>query len=197
VNESYCGGATEALTTGSGTPAVALVPLSTTDVAGSACNAVERAFPLEPAVHTEACVDIAYGTNPPSSGTHYGIWPAYKEYGSAIPRGFLVHGMEHGAVVIGYSCADCEDEVAEARALLTELGADPLCCTDPSCAGASTRVVLAPDPRLSTRWAASSWGFTLVADCFEADAFRGFVETHRGRGPEAVCSGGVDVASSL
>jgi hypothetical protein len=195
VDTSYCGAQTRSLTTGSGTPSVALVPLSTTDVEGSECGAVERAFPLQGAAHTDACVEIEYGTNPPSSGTHYGIWPVYKEYDAAVPRGFLVHGMEHGAVVIGYSCDDCEAEVAAARTLVAELGPDPLCCADPSCTGATTRVILAPDPRLETRWAAASWGFTLVADCFEPDAFRAFVEAHRGRGPEAVCSNGADVGN--
>jgi hypothetical protein len=195
IDASYCGALTASLTMGSGTPSVALVPLTTTDVEGSACGAVERAFPLESAVHTTACAEIAYSTNPPSSGMHYGVWPSFKAYDTAVPRGFLVHALEHGAVVIGYSCEDCDDEVDAARALIAELGPDPLCCAEPSCTGASSRLILTPDPRLDTAWAASSWGFTLTADCFEPDAFRAFVEAHRGRGLEAVCSDGVDVAN--
>lgn len=195
VDTSYCRELTESLTTGSGAPAVALVPLSTTDVAGSTCGAVERAFPLEAATHVTACGELEYGTNPPSSGTHYGVWPSFKAYDEPVPRGFLVHGMEHGAVVIGYACDDCEDEVEAARELVAGIGPDPLCCSDPSCTGATTRVVLAPDPRLDTVWAAASWGFTLTSDCFEPEVFRAFVEEHRGRGPEAVCSNGVDVAN--
>jgi hypothetical protein len=101
--------------------------------------------------------------------------------------------MEHGAVVVAYSCTDCDDEVARAHALVEELGPDPSCCSEPSCTGASSRLILTPDPRLETRFAAASWGATLTADCFEEDAFRGFIELGRGRGPEAVCSDGVDV----
>jgi hypothetical protein len=193
ADSGYCGDLTASLVTGSGTPAVALTPLSTTELAESACGAVESAFPIDPALHTDACGELAYGTNPPSSGTHYGRWPAFKVYDAPVPRGFLVHAMEHGAVVIGYSCTDCEEELAEAEALVGELGPDPLCCTDPSCVGATTRLILTPDPRLDTRWAVAAWGFTLVSDCFEPDVFRAFVEAHRGRGPEAVCADGVDV----
>jgi hypothetical protein len=193
AGSGYCGDLTESLVSGSGTPPVAPTPLSTTEVAGSACGAVERAFPLDAALHTDACSELDYGTNPPSSGSHYGSWPAFKVYDAAVPRGFLVHAMEHGAVVIGYSCTDCEDEIAEARALVEELGPDPLCCVDPNCTGATTRLILTPDPRLDTPWAAAAWGFTLVGDCFEPDVFRAFVELYRGRGPEAVCAQGIDV----
>jgi hypothetical protein len=193
ANSGYCGDLTESLVTGSGTPSVPLSPLSTTELAGSACGAVESAFPIDPALHTTACTELEYGTNPPSSGTHYGSWPAFKIYDAAVPRGFLVHALEHGAVVISYSCTDCEDEIAAARTLVAELGPDPLCCADPSCTGATTRLILTPDPRLSTPWAAAAWGFTLVGACFETEVFRAFVEAHRGRGPERVCADGIDV----
>jgi len=193
VTTGYCGSLTESLTTGSGVPVTPADPLSERAIDGSECNAVERTFPEEGASHTEACTEITYGTNPPSSGTHYGIWPEYREYGTAVPRGFLVHGLEHGAVVIAYSCNDCDAEIERARQLVAELGADPLCCSEPTCAGASTRLIMTPDPRLETRWAASAWGATLTLDCFEEAPIQAFVELYRGRGPEAVCADGVDV----
>jgi hypothetical protein len=193
ADSGYCGDLTESLVTGSGTPIVETTPLSTTEVASSTCGAVERAFPPDAAFHTDACTELEYGTNPPSSGAHYGSWPAFKVYDAAVPRGFLVHAMEHGAVVIAYSCTECDAEIDAARMLVRELGPDPLCCTDPSCTGATTRLILAPDPRLDTPWAAAAWGATLVGDCFEPEVFRSFVEAHRGRGPEGVCAQGIDV----
>jgi hypothetical protein len=194
VEHSYCGEVTIDLTTGSGVPETPTEPLSEMEVEGSSCGAIRRTHRIEGYGHsTEPCLELSYGTNPPSSGTHYGIWPAYRVYETPIPRGFWVHGLEHGAVVIGYSCEDCEAEVERARDLVAALGPDPLCCTDASCTGASTRLVLAPDPRLQTNWAAAAWGATLVADCFEEAVFQAFVELYRGRGPEAVCSSGVDV----
>jgi len=193
VDRSYCGSLTESLTTGSGVPVTPATELSETPVADSECGAVERTFASEGQAHGEACVDLAYGTNPPSSGTHYGTWAAYREYGTAIPRGFWVHALEHGAVVIAYSCTDCDAEIERARELIAELGPDPLCCSEPTCTGASTRLIMTPDPRLESRWAAAAWGATLVLDCFEEAPFRSFVELHRGRGPEGVCADGVDV----
>jgi hypothetical protein len=177
---------------GSGVPANPATPLVETPVFESACNAVEREFPLEPGIHTDLlCVDVEYSTNPPCTGVHYGIWPAYRVYDEAIPRGFWVHGLEHGAVVLTYSCTDCDDEVGEAEALLEDIGPDPVCVsrTQPS-----RRTLLTPDPRLEARWAASSWGFTLTASCFEPEVFRAFIEAHRGQGPEDVCSEGLDVS---
>ncbi|HEX6276526.1 MAG TPA: DUF3105 domain-containing protein [Polyangiaceae bacterium] len=188
----YCGDATESLVTGSGTPANPAAPLTETPSAGSACGAVEREFAHEPPNHTpELCVEIDYSTNPPCTGTHYGTWAAYRVYDEPIPRGFWVHGLEHGAVTLTYSCTDCEAEVAVAEALLADVGPDPACV---SRGQPTRRTLLAPDPRLDTRWAASSWGFTLTADCFEPEVFRAFIEAHRGHGLEDVCSDGLDVS---
>jgi hypothetical protein len=190
----YCGNATESLVTGSGTPENPATPLAETPNPASSCGAVERQFAEEPPNHTaELCVEIDYSTNPPCTGTHYGTLAAYRVYEEPIPRGFWVHGLEHGAVTITYSCTDCETEVAVAAALLADIGPDPVCVTR----GQPTRrTLLAPDPRLEARWAASSWGFTLTADCFEPAVFRAFIEAHRGHGLEDVCSDGLDVSES-
>jgi hypothetical protein len=161
-------------------------PISEEIVDSSSCGAVERQFPIEGASHVADCSPVTYGSNPPSSGTHYQHWGAFRVYDSALPRGFWVHSMEHGAVVLTYSCRDCEDEVASARALIDSLPVDPLC----SSGGPSRRVILTPDPLLETAWAAASWGHTLNADCFESEIFRAFVEAHYGAGPEQLCADG-------
>jgi hypothetical protein len=87
-------------------------------------------------------------------------------------------------VVFWYNCPEgCADEVAEVEAFISGLPEDPLC-------GAERRVVLVPYPELATRWAASSWGFALTADCFDAEAFTTFYTEHLGNGREAVCAPG-------
>jgi hypothetical protein len=162
-------------------------PLSEQVVEASSCGAVEREFMIEGATHVEDCSVVTYGSNPPSSGAHYGHWGSFREYYAPLPRGFWVHSMEHGAVVLAYSCEDCEDEVERARALIDSLPVDPLC----SSAGPSRRIILTPDPLLDTEWAAAAWGHTLTADCFESEIFRAFVEAHYGAGPEQLCADGV------
>jgi hypothetical protein len=177
---------------GSGTPVEPLAPRFETLVPDSACAAVEREFDLTSApgpAHVTACSEISYATNPPCVGPHYGTWAAFQNYDEPIPRGFWVHSLEHGAVVITYSCEDCQDEVAAAKQMITELPVDPLCS-----APVERRVILAPDPRLDTRWAASAWGFTLTSECFEPEIFSAFAISHNAAGPEDFCANGLDVS---
>jgi hypothetical protein len=56
-------------------------------------------------------------------------------------------------------------------------------------------VILLPDPDLDVRWAASSWGFTIKANCFDPVAFGQFVTDHYRQGREDLCSDGWDPAS--
>jgi hypothetical protein len=189
----YCGEATAGLVSGSGTPAEPLAPRFETAIAESACGAVEREYevPQGTQPHLSMCSEISYTMNPPCFGPHYGIWAAFQHYDEAIPRGFWLHSMEHGAVVIAYSCTDCDDEVQAAKTLIDELPADPICSSP-----VDRRVILTPDPKLDTRWAASAWGFTLTSECFEAEIFRTFAISHNAAGPEDFCDNGVDVGAT-
>jgi hypothetical protein len=156
----------------------------------TACDIQVAEQPLAAGIHVTACSDVTYATNPPSSGPHYPVWADYGVYDFALPRGFWVHNLEHGSVVVTYHCPDgCADEVAAAATWLA--GLEP----DPSCPSGPARVLLLPDPLLDVRWAASSWGYTLRAGCFDAAAFTSFYTAHAGKSPapEAlVCSAGAD-----
>lgn len=163
-------------------------PVAEEPVEGSACNAVVRTYPIDVSTHVSPCTPVAFGTNPPSSGHHYGLFPKFGVYEYAIPRGFWVHALEHGGVVVTYSCTNCASEVAQAETLVRTLGVEPVCCAGGSCDGATNRMLLTPDPGIPTRWAASAWGFTLTADCFEPAVFENFANMYRGQGPEQICS---------
>lgn len=139
--------------------------------------------------HTDSdCVPVTYASIPPSSGTHYPDWTAYKTYPTPVPWGFLVHDLEHGAIVIVYNCPDgCPTEVAQAQALIDGLPPDA------NCHGARMKIVLAPDPTLDVRWAAAAWTWTLRAACFDEAAFGAFVADHYdGPDTEAACPGSLD-----
>lgn len=160
------------------------------------CAATVGQFPLEPSPHLETCIPLAFSTNPPSSGNHYGTWAAFKAYETAIPRGFWVHSMEHGAVVLLYNCpGGCAAEVAELQALIDAFPADPL-CTDP--AGPKARLILVPDPKLDVPFAAAAWGATLKAPCLDEETraqIGAFMATHYAKAPENFCSPGVDIST--
>jgi hypothetical protein len=156
---------------------------------GSSCGAVEQSQPNDGHGHTaNDCDPVTYASNPPSSGTHYPDWTAYKTYPAPVPWGFLVHDLEHGAVVIVYNCPDgCPAEVAQTQAFIDGLPPDP------GCGGARMKVVLAPDPTLDVRWAAAAWTWTLRAPCFDRSAFAAFVADHYdGPDTEGACPGDLD-----
>ncbi len=102
------------------------------------------------------------------------------------PRGFWVHNLEHGAVVITYNCpGGCNAEVAKVQSTIDSFD-DPACS---KAAGVPRHIVMTPDPLLDTRWAASAWGWTLKASCFEPAVFLKFVKDHYNHSPEDECSG--------
>jgi hypothetical protein len=160
---------------------------------GAACTAIVASQQNDGHEHTaHDCDPVTYATNPPSSGTHYPTWTQYKTYTAPIPWGFLVHSLEHGAIVMVYNCPDgCAGEVAQAQALIDSLAPDP------SCGGARRKIVLAPAPDLDVRWAAAAWTWTLRAPCFDRDAFASFIaDYYDGPDTEAACQNGVDWSAS-
>ena len=152
----------------------------------TACNPVEAEHPSEGNAHVPLCSPVTFGTNPPSSGSHYPVWADYKTYATTFSRGFWVHSLEHGAVVLTYNCPEgCAAEIAAAQALIDALPPD-------TCGAGFRRIMLLPDPELDVRFAASAWGFTLKARCFDRAAFAAFIEAHTDHAPESVCGGGQD-----
>jgi hypothetical protein len=151
---------------------------------GSQCGAVVTQETPTGASHVAACRSLSYSSNPPSSGDHYGVWADFQQYTEPVARGNYVHSLEHGAIVVVYSCTDCDDEVAEAVAWIDTLPEDPSCAQY----GRKRRVVLTPDPLLDVRWAAAAWGYTLRSECFEPSVFSDFTLAHITKGPENLCA---------
>jgi len=161
-------------------------------LAGSgACGEMLQTFASPSAQHVTVCSAITYPMNPPVYGDHYPIWAAYKSYSFAVPLGFLVHNLEHGAVEVLYNCPQgCADEVAAAQAFLDALPQDPRCDSV-----VKHQTILAPDPTLPARWAAVAWGRSLTADCFDSAAFHSFYDANVGHGPEDICGDGAELTS--
>jgi Protein of unknown function (DUF3105) len=154
---------------------------------GGACGVAVRQHAAEGAMHVPNCSTVSYQANPPCSGNHYSVWGAFGVYDAPLPRGFWVHNLEHGAVVISYNCPDgCPDDLARAKAFV----ASPP--EDPECGSGGQRVLLVPDPLLDVTWGASAWRWNLRAHCFDEDAFRSFYMAHYNDSPEDVCSPGDD-----
>jgi hypothetical protein len=157
--------------------------------AGAGCPAAIESPPLLPAVHVPIGTDIQWCSNPPSSGPHYPIWAAYQAYDAAVPRGYYVHDLEHGAVVFLYKCGDagCPNVVAALHAAADAIPNDPLCDAD---GGVRVRAVITSDPLLDVPVAAAAWGWTYKAQCVDLAALTAFARQHYGQGPESFCSNG-------
>jgi len=155
-----------------------------------ACNAVETSFENGTRDHLPECSDIEYSMSPPVFGDHYPFWAAFQTYDYPVPLGYLVHSLEHGAVIFFYDCPDgCADEVSTVQAFIAALPDDPRCSE-----AVKHQVILVPRPGLGSRWAASAWGYSLTADCFDRAIFQGFYDPHLGQGPENLCNQGIAIA---
>jgi hypothetical protein len=157
-------------------------------VDASACGAIIESHPIDDSSHVDVCSPVSYSSNPPASGHHYPVWAAFTSYTEPVPRGFWVHDIEHGAVVLLYNCpSGCNAEVAEAETFVAGLPSDPACAGG---GGPERRIVLTPDPLLDAKWGAAAWGWTLRSSCFEPDVFAEFVTDHYAHAPEDECADG-------
>lgn len=155
------------------------------------CGTTVTPYAIDPSPHIAMCFPVTYSSNPPTSGPHYPVWASFKTFTSPVPRGFTVHDLEHGAIVISYKCpAGCASEVAAIQALVDARAADPGCL-----APVKSRIVITPDPLLDVPFAAAAWGFALTSQCFDLPALGAFIDAHYGMGPESFCADGVDVSS--
>jgi hypothetical protein len=156
---------------------------------GGSCTTTIQKWPDEGATHVSCMSDVDYQTEPPSSGNHYNCWAAYQTYSAPIPWGNLVHSLEHGAIVFVYNCpAGCAADVADLQAFIDGLPLDSDCAPTLG----KNRIILMPDPdpNLGVKFGASSWDWTLRADCFDPVAFRQFFDDHYDHGREVICSDG-------
>jgi hypothetical protein len=165
---------------------VRLDAFDATDAA--ACNVRLDAPPLMTTVHIPHFAPVVYNSNPPSSGPHYTTWANYQEYADPVDDRYLVHSLEHGAVLFLYKCEDagCPEIVDALRAVRDAIPSDPLC--DPSI---RVRIIIAPRPANDVTVAAAAWGQTYRADCVDAASLAKFVADHYAMAPENFCDQGV------
>jgi hypothetical protein len=157
----------------------------------SLCGTTVAAYPIDPSPHVTACFPVVYSSNPPTSGPHYPIWASFKTFTTPVPRGFTVHDLEHGAIVISYKCAaGCAADLAALQAFVDARPADPLCALP-----VKSRIVITPDPLLDVPFAAAAWGFALTSQCFDLPALAAFIDAHYAMAPENFCFEGTDVTS--
>jgi hypothetical protein len=148
------------------------------------CAMTETQVPNEGWSHVAEGSATTYAHNPPASGPHYPLWLRYEAFGGTQARGYWVHNLEHGAVVLLYRPDASADLRNTMLSTYNSLGNDPAC--------GSVRALLTPDPLLPTgvNAAVVAANFTLTGACVNPDRVRQFNVAHRGQAPEQICAGG-------
>ena len=149
------------------------------EAANTAGCTVENAN-LEGAGHEEKDFEASgYGTNPPTSGTHYPEWYEDGVYapGATPNLGMLVHTLEHGRINVQYEPGTSKADVAKLEALVAEQneGYHTLLYQNDS----------------GMEYAVAATGWTQRLDCEEMndkvfDALRTFRARYIDKGPEQV-----------
>jgi hypothetical protein len=152
------------------------------DATPSACLGVPVEVPLEPWTHFDVGSALPFEHEPPASGPHYPAWARYGVHDAALARGYWVHNLEHGAIVLLHREGAPAAVVDELRAAYEDLPEDPAC--------GHRRSLVAPDAALTTEVAVIAAGWFLEGDCVDAPAIVAFARSHRGEGPEDVCTDG-------
>ena len=108
-----------------------------------------------------------WNNEPPSSGPTYPD-PSYG-YGvqaEVVERGYWVHSLAHGYVVITYNCpTGCDSDVAKFAEIYNDLAGSP--------------ILITADPHLvGSKFAAVGWGYQMLFDTVDSDALECFVMQH-------------------
>lgn len=152
----------------------------------ASCDVTIESPPISGANHVPEGTALSYCSNPPSSGDHYPVWAAFQQYSSPVEWPYLVHSMEHGAIVLLYNCdAQGCPEIVDALVKVRDDAAP-----DPLCADGTKRIIIAPSPTIPTKVAAAAWGKTYRADCVDAPTLDAFVHDNYAKGPENLCVAG-------
>lgn len=116
---------------------------------------------------------VDYETNPPTSGRHIGELVQAGIYDTVVPNEVAVHNMEHGFVIVWYSCTagtPLNDE--QCATLRNELSA----VVQPAVADGKF-VVQSPNTAIDHRIALTAWQFLDAFDEFDAERVSTFIDT--------------------
>lgn len=128
----------------------------------------------EGGVHVDIGSTIEWESEPPHSGDHFPTWETAGEHAEVVDRGFWVHNLEHGWIVLVYNCPEgCDAELDQLRAAMNARpGLDILMTEDPLLEG--------------SRFAAIAWTWVHAFDEPVMEELLCFVDQHYDNAPESV-----------
>lgn len=117
----------------------------------------------------------SYNSDPPTSGPHYAQPAEAGFYDEALPDEQLVHNLEHGYIVIWYTCAKldesaCNDLKANIKSIITDVN--------------GFKVIASPRDSIDVPVVMTSWGRLLKMETFDAVQARAFYKSNLNKSPE-------------
>jgi hypothetical protein len=136
-----------------------------------------RTLPDEGRTHVNSGEPIEYRNNPPASGPHYPTWTRPGVYTDPQDKGYWVHSLEHGYVVILYNCpSGCPDLVQQLRQFYE--------AAPKSSRYGYQKLVITPYTEMSHTIALVAWDHIEEMDQFSADDTLTFYKAYLDKGPE-------------
>lgn len=158
------------------------------------CEGLVEGLRPEAGIHMPVGTPISWSSNPPAIGAHYPTWAGWDRHYQQLDRGYYVHNLEHGGVVLLYNCPTGCPEVIESLLDLARNAAP-----DPTCAApVRNRIIVAADPLMppTVQVAAVAWGQVYTASCF--DPYVGtFMRRRYRHGTEDTCADGNPMSGAL
>lgn len=146
-----------------------------------------KSVPIQGAQHIQKGEQhAAYNSKPPTSGPHWNIggeapvpWGIYTE---PIPDEAQLHNLEHGGVMIHYSCRDCPELATRLEDFYNRYVPANRLPMFPT----SSKIVIAPYYDMDARIALTAWGRIDTFDDYDEQRIVRFLEAFRDKGaPEA------------
>lgn len=123
--------------------------------------------------HVAAGTQLTFNSNPPAGGQHYGDGTAHAGFYDTknVPAdGYLVHSLEHGAVILWYNPKILsQGQVEKLKNIYSQ---------------SSGKTIMAPRDSMDVPIALSSWGRVLKLKVIDEKEIKAFFDTNDGRGPE-------------
>lgn len=123
---------------------------------------------IEGREHVALGTDVEYGTNPPTSGSHYGTPADWGVYDKELTDEAVVHSLEHGGIWITYKDVSDEDKVT-----LEEIGKEN-----------SQSVVVSPRSANDAKIAVASWGKLMKLEKADKALIQKYIDTYKNQSPE-------------
>jgi len=120
---------------------------------------------------------VEHAADPPASGDHYPVWSRYGVFDEPVNPGYWVHNLEHGAIVLLYTCTDdCEQVRSDINRVYASL---------PDGAFGEVKLLATPyEGDFGSRFMLIAWNWQEPFDEFDPGRIERFYREFLDRGPE-------------